>query len=545
MVARVIVSNATLDISTEDNGDLLVGIKLPKEMNLAYLAVYQIQVSQTLRAALSSLDLTSWSFTTENPPEATAATTKIQVDKISVYGVGVYMLDVGDIDFRKGQFSADLQLYLLKYYLEFDDPETARREAMNENRTCRDATHGDKFEFIKIKDPEVLRTFLNFINSVGVPEMEIVSSQSLLDHYRLRHSFVFSPNLESYPFNLQILPIKLELAGQSVSPQPSALLCTLETFTGFAKDLSSLDRAGLGHSIYTGSFEVDEYLNWPPLKGKFKMPFRFPHDASVSRQPTRKSSRLTWRVHVHRPRIIGVLELAPALFIALSALVSYFLPDLKTRISTCTTALLAAVVQHSAMRSRVPERSSITNADLVMLVVYSLISLATISAVVVSFATHHRALAWHADAINFNLRIMGLLSPFLFGVFVLDPRDIYMWLMTIVMIIVGTYMLGRMKYKFSNSNGNGYKSVNQNATDVASWVESLDLPNVSELEQKNYADAFYLHRIDGYALGMLDVAMIKSLGIPLGVAVRIHQQSRINQEENDNLNQEVELVPIK
>lgn len=552
---------------------------------LKYDHTYKLELSDAAFQGLNRPDLrlSDWRFSTETKPDDPGANTNVEVSRVQVYGIGVFMLDVGGVDLRKGLFNADLQLFLLKYYLDFDNVETARREAMYANRTCKDAQHGERFQYLHDESSDSLLSKFNFINTATKTVPELVFAHEGLeafDHYRVRSSWTFSPKVANYPFQDQDMVIQLEIAGQSVTREPTAVLCVLETFSGFAQNLSSLSLVEadtrIGHATYTSSFTVSEQRRWPPLSGNFKPPYRFPHDANVARQPMRGSSRLHWIISLHRPPIIGALELAPALFVAASALVSYFLPvsELRSRLTTCTTSLLAAVVQHSSLRSRIPERAAVTNADLAMLVVYTLILLSVVSTVIVLVAIHHRRWSIFAERINTMLRTFGIMSPLLFLVFPLGgSRDVSTWFATLFSIALGTYFLHaciwggannsllirdgisscnvwlrrlcrrspNVDYNYAPLNVLKNMEVNMwTATEVAIWIETLILPSSTEADRKRYADAFFAERIDGPVLHRLDLSAVRSLRIPLGHSMRIHDAiADLMREQQNHASQSV------
>ena len=80
-------------------------------------------------------------------------------------------------------------------------------------------------------------------------------------------------------------------------------------------------------------------------------PLQYTYPRAADTAPLEHSaSRLTLTVHYTRTYAIGVLELAAPAFIGMTSMLQYFLPvaDYRARLQACTTALLAAVVQHSS-----------------------------------------------------------------------------------------------------------------------------------------------------------------------------------------------------
>ena len=71
----------------------------------------------------------------------------------------------------------------------------------------------------------------------------------------------------------------------------------------------------------------------------------------------------------------GVPAGVPASVRVVGSLLQYLLPahDYRARLQACTTALLAAVVQHSSLRGQLPPQSVLTISDALILVSYSII----------------------------------------------------------------------------------------------------------------------------------------------------------------------------
>ena len=102
-----------------------------------------------------------------------------------------------------------------------------------------------------------------------------------------------------------------------------------------------------------------------------------PHQYIYPRDPAtapmeHAASRLTFAIRYKRTYAIGILELAAPAFIGLTSMLQYFLPvhDYRARLQACTTALLAAVVQHSSLRGQLPPQSVVTSADVLMIISY-------------------------------------------------------------------------------------------------------------------------------------------------------------------------------
>ena len=218
------------------------------------------------------------------------------------------------------------------------------------------------------------------------------------------------------------------MISDSVESRPSSLLCTLPRYSGFAPHMSSFAKTNPSRAL-SSTFSVSEAPMSPPfaqcsnessiheddygdvMPPQYAYP-RHSRDACM----THASSRLTMTIKYTRMYAIGVLELAPPVFIALSSLVTYFLPvqDYRARLQTCTTSLLAAVVQHSTLRSQLPPQSVLTRSDVIIIVSYIIIFTGMVSASIVAFVSNHRDLS-HLTIKTYRItRLLGPSSVLLF-----------------------------------------------------------------------------------------------------------------------------------
>lgn len=149
-----------------------------------------------------------------------------------MFGIGIYLLDIGNVDLRTGTFKASLLFFLLEYSEMFEDVETATKEAMDDKRVCSDAEHGEKFKFLSMENRSraEMEDLVSFINPAGsINTVSIVNRDSdVLDHFLVSGMYSkcicsktnswkgiwsFSPATMNYPFQDQRLPISVELAG--------------------------------------------------------------------------------------------------------------------------------------------------------------------------------------------------------------------------------------------------------------------------------------------------------------------------------------------
>ena len=518
-----------------------VVLELPLDFSLEYRANYTFHVFSGLLLN-SRFHGLSINFTTEKNPAETAAEqpnvdTVVAPSKIQLYGVGIYLLDVGEIDMKKGTFSAHFQLYMLEFYRVFEDMANAKKEAMNpESRACVETSHGEKFRFLKNFTAADMLKKLNFINTASALRINAVFDEKLrlFDHFTVQGTWSFSPETSNYPFQDQELPITLEHFGESVSPVPTVLLCSLDSFSGFARNLSSFATTGKEYDepLLSARITISEKPFWPPLdyekevaNAEFHYPVRF-----FDQHPTRTSSRFSMVITYRQSILMGALEIATSMFVALSPLLTYLLPveEFRAKLSACTAALLAAVVQHSSLRNRIPQRSSVTNTDFAMLVVYIIISLAFSSAIFTSMLLGNRRLKRFAQRTNQRLRVFGLFTPVLFLIFLpgLGPNRFSSWLVALcvqgILVILTLLLAGKgaaclecavdalhqrfhvVRYE-RIPQAKSWDSLKQmSPTDVLHWLETVEpvqgIPRDSLLR---YADVLRAEEIDGESLVQL------------------------------------------
>lgn len=417
-----------------------------------------------------------WSFSTSPqpviPPDAVTGNTSTTAKAVNVYGVGFFINDVAGIDLKAGTFYVDFQLFVLRYYRSFPDSASALAEAtvpssIHGNRPCAFNT-GQNWLYLanlslaSIEDQKLL----NFVNIGKFPKITVKSrasaaellagaggqpkaAASFLDHFRVQSEFYFAAALKDYPFQRQTLPVHLEMASDVVQAEPSSLLCHLERFSGFAWQLSSFSPKFPTRTLAAHATVGEEYTA-PPFGTTKSAPtcgeedpaqFCYPRSDTTDAPLSHASSRVSWNMSFQRTYALGVLELAPPSFIGMSSLISYALPadDYKSRLSSCTTALVAAVVQHASLRGQLPPQSVLTRADVLMLVIYAIVFTAMLAAAVVAFVAHSNKLRKHTREVHAVTRFLGPCSVLLTLVLVFDePNSARAWLVTLA-VAVGTF----------------------------------------------------------------------------------------------------------
>ena len=328
-----------------------------------------------------------WTVTTVEEPaledDAKTANSSVVVNRVEVFGLGLFLNDVASIDLSAGTFYGDVDVFVLKYYRPFLDAGTALKEATVETargRACASFNSEEEAKWVFLDGGDA--PDLQYINGGKFPKVETFyrgAGEEDLDHFRVRNEFYFEPTLADYPFQTQVLPLTVELKSDVLSPKPSQLLCLLEAYSGFAPTMSSFSSTEVAAKTLKATARVDEAPRRPPFSVGCENQLDFPKPRESRCPPTHATSRLSLRVEYVAPRRLGAMVLLPPALIALGSLVSYALDSPSHRLQTCATSTLAAVVQHAAIRAALPPRSVVTTADDFAFCVYAVIATALFS----------------------------------------------------------------------------------------------------------------------------------------------------------------------
>lgn len=356
--------------------------KLPADLK-AFDQRYDIAISQHVFCAVNGTaasEAVQWTVQTVTEPEvddeATTANTTTTVDQVEVYGLGIFVSDVASIDLQSSTWYGDVDIYVLKYYRPFLELESALKEATRQTsrgRAC-DVDATDKWLFLdEAKSPD-----LQFVNVGKSPTISKQIDDGRLDHVRVQSEFYFTPSIAEYPFQTQTLPITLELPPELSAGAPSKILCLLETYSGFARTLSSFASVDEKDATLSARVVVDEAARRPPFARNCEAQLSYP---SSGCPPTRQTSRLSLELKFAPPSRLGAFVLLPPSFIALFAIVSYAQENPGLRLIYHVTLMLAAVTQHAAIRSALPPRAPTTAADDFAFCVYAVVAVAVLAAV--------------------------------------------------------------------------------------------------------------------------------------------------------------------
>jgi hypothetical protein len=276
-----------------------------------------------------------------------------------------------------------------------------------------------------------------------------------LDHFRVQSDFFFSPNLADYPFQSQVLPIKLEIKSNTQSLDPPVLLCYMDSYSGFPSKMSSftpLNSRSRASAALNAYFDIEEQNLWPPLLHTDNAPLTFP--SAENRVPIKKASRLTMEITFERNDMLGALSIAPAAFVGLSTLATYAMPaELYTsRITSCTSALLAAVIQHGAIRAQIPPQSVLTRADILMIVVYISSMLGLLSSIAIAVVHNSQRLCKYTEEFAGLCCYCAPISlMYLLVLFVPDPQSSQPWVLITVAALALLSSRAFLKYNEWNS----------------------------------------------------------------------------------------------
>ena len=244
----------------------------------------------------------------------------------------------------------------------------------------------------------------------------------------------------------------------------------------------------------------------------------------------------------------------------------------KTRLTAVGTALLAAIVQHSSIRSGIQQQNIVTYAtlpatpasthlllthkhmfplvhthsvswaDLLMGVVYLLILTAFLSAVVV--AVLHNSVAWRtiAPQVHNSFRLLALSELLLLSIFSFEnPAGLAAWATAVSAVLFSWLsLLALDRLRFERERRVGAELSAQllpvevwAVPDVRAWLLHCPIEEhsgggsggfgIAVAERRQYAHALAQQRIDGPALCALTLADVRSMGVPLGHAMKLHK----------------------
>jgi len=178
--------------------------------------------------------------------------------QIPVYGIGVYVTDISSISLKTSNFYADLRIYILKYYRPYTEETKSDVLASaldpSDPKKC-NYMDGEKWiyltntTFADIASQKLI-TGVNMdpnprITPILQPDdctsnscPSTASESGTLDHIRVQSQFSFPPELSTFPFSTQTLPLAFEFPF-STSSTSDYSVCDLSRYTGFSPTLTS------------------------------------------------------------------------------------------------------------------------------------------------------------------------------------------------------------------------------------------------------------------------------------------------------------------
>jgi len=193
----------------------------------------------------------------------------------------------------------------------------------------------------------------------------------------------------------------------------------------------------------------------------------------------------------------------------------------------------------------------VTFADLVMAVVYLLILTSFISTVVVAVLHNSFAYRAYAQPVHAACRLLALSELLLLGIFTFDnPSGLTAWISLIVTVLlswISLMALDRLRYERERRVGAELSAQLRpvqlwTVPEVRAWLLHCPLGGtagggndrraggrrapftIAVAERRQYAHALAQHLIDGPALVTLSLGDVRSMGVPLGHAMKLHSE---------------------
>ncbi|XP_062506835.1 uncharacterized protein LOC134183348 [Corticium candelabrum] len=308
-------------------------------------------------------------------------------------GIGVYILNIADINVVAGSFYADYLLTIYKSEKSYDSLESLMHTFVDQDRRMCNRTGDGTFKPLNYSADDVfivnVDRFYNFLPLLGF-------NASLLGQHRVMGVHYFRPQLKEWPFDTQALPIVIDMAHQVATLDVSAVVCHMPHFSGVSS--SVMFPGGSSHTL-DFSFNTVERC-WPPFAypdatcsgsnfgtSDCECPFVEVNNVSLGIPHSQYNdfscrckggkflaSEYEFKVTYSTPESKGFqTDILPVMFIMLVNLISYVIPpeENSLRVSTCSSTLIAAVLFHSGIQSQVPPTGSLSTADVFLLVNYA------------------------------------------------------------------------------------------------------------------------------------------------------------------------------
>lgn len=166
-------------------------------------------------------------------------------------GVGVHVLNVGDVDLKAARFYADIQIFLhVEQTRDGEDKLYARSAILDPSLAeCNGMPYWRQFQPTE-EDLQRLDLGLFLVNIDRYRSVELVRHNGSLHHYRVQSNFYFRTNISFWPMNTERLEIVLETQTEAMTRVERLLFCTMPEYSGLSQSVrfpGSLDNQRLSY----------------------------------------------------------------------------------------------------------------------------------------------------------------------------------------------------------------------------------------------------------------------------------------------------------
>eukprot|EP00117_Sycon_ciliatum_P029897 scpid47919/ scgid23701/ len=398
-------------------------------------------------------------------------------------GIGVYVLNVGEVDIAGGSCYLDylLTIHQLKTVFPTYEQAVSKGLANVKDRICSDTDNADWMEWNgTAKDIAVV----NLKRTGEVRPLEYSGQFRVLgDHY-------FRTRLADWPFETQTLELIIEFNEQLQSDGFDIVFCHINQYSGLS---SSIRFPGEESLTLTTTHSVVERC-WPP----FSAPDATCLDASsitpdcdCAKPPKvyhnitshfscrcqggeKISTRYYGMINFDRPERSAFIKVFMApMFILLVIILTYWLPPKKdeTRFSMCAATLLAGIFFHVNLHNQLPPTSTLTDADTLMINLYIVNLFAWVVTLIIMLCQNADEISdKFTNRVYLFTRILGpiLSIPSFIITFFSDTQDWWLWVLvavlgvflSLLLLLIQEYTQKRLQSWLHRSHSNG---VNGNA----------------------------------------------------------------------------------
>ena len=403
--------------------------------------------------------------------------------EIKRYGIGILVVNVGDVDLKAARFYADLNIFLhVETNPDGSDKLYPRRAAVDPSlKECNGLLHWRKWEPSE-EDLEREDKGLNLVNVDRLRTVQALRHNGSLDHFRVQSNFYFRTNVSYWPVNTETLEIVLELQRESFESDLQAMFCVMPEYTGLASSVrfpGAIDNQRLTYeanisaacgppflrpqpmcvedvAAWREQQEQSDHTRQPPISAQRSNAYfdkqcecdtvsdyleGYDRESCGCQGGRAAASRLIFKVLYRTPEIGASISafMAPV-FIMFTNLFTYLIPPrtIESRFSLSSSGLIALVLFHAGLKSQTPLAGVLTAADRVMIACYGVIVASFSSTALILILTsegHHNT----AQRVFVWLRILGpSLSLFFFtaSIFSQLPTNVLTYFVLAIILAV-------------------------------------------------------------------------------------------------------------